>query len=131
MASATNNRSALVEEFRKFLDAEAILHEQEQLKPYECDGLTAYRQTPLVVVLPETIEQVQQVLRVCARKRVPVVARGAGTGLSGGALPLADGVLLGLAKFNRIHPTRLHKLPAASAATWPRTQAACTVSSTA
>ncbi len=102
MASAANDRSALVAEFRKFLGADSVLHEQEQLKPYECDGLTAYRQTPLIVVLPETIEQVQRVLRVCASREVPVVARGAGTGLSGGALPLADGVLLGLAKFNRI-----------------------------
>jgi glycolate oxidase len=84
------------------LHADSVLDAGEQLKPYECDGLTAYRQTPLVVVLPETTEQVQRVLRVCARAKVPVVARGAGTGLSGGALPLADGVLLVLAKFNRI-----------------------------
>jgi glycolate oxidase len=102
MASGTIDRNALVAEFRTFLDADSVLHEAEQLKPYECDGLTAYRQTPLVVVLPESIEQVQRVMRVCAEKQVPVVARGAGTGLSGGALPLANGVLLGLAKFNRI-----------------------------
>ncbi len=102
MASAMIDRATLVAEFRSFLDADSVLHDAEQLKPYECDGLTAYRQTPLVVVLPETIEQVQRVLRVCAAKHVPVVARGAGTGLSGGALPLADGVLLVLAKFDRI-----------------------------
>jgi len=102
MTSGSIDRNALVAEFRSFMDADAVLDNAEQLKPYECDGLTAYRQTPLIVVLPETIEQVQRVLRVCARQRVPVVARGAGTGLSGGALPLADGVLLVLAKFNRI-----------------------------
>jgi glycolate oxidase len=102
MASGTIDRNGLLAQFRTFLDADAVLHDPEQLKPYECDGLTAYRQTPLLVVLPETIEQVQQVLRVCAAAQVPVVARGAGTGLSGGALPLADGVLLVLAKFNRI-----------------------------
>jgi glycolate oxidase len=102
MASGTIDRNVLVTEFRSFLAADSVLHDPEQLKPYECDGLTAYRQIPLLVVLPETIEQVQRVLRVCARLRVPIVARGAGTGLSGGALPLADGVLLVLAKFNRI-----------------------------
>jgi glycolate oxidase len=102
MAPGTIDREALLREFRSFLDADAVLHDAERLKPYECDGLTAYRQTPLIVVLPETIEQVQRVLRVCAAREVPVVARGAGTGLSGGALPLADGVLLVLAKFNRI-----------------------------
>jgi glycolate oxidase len=102
MASGTIDRNALVAEFRSFLAADAVLDDAEELKPYECDGLTAYRQTPLLVVLPETIEQVQRVLRVCTDHQVPVVARGAGTGLSGGALPLADGVLLVLAKFNSI-----------------------------
>jgi glycolate oxidase len=102
VASDKVDRKALVSGFRSFLDADAVLHDAERLKPYECDGLTAYRQTPLVVVLPETIEQVQRALRVCAEHDVPVVARGAGTGLSGGALPLEDGVLLVLAKFNRI-----------------------------
>ncbi|TCO78150.1 glycolate oxidase [Plasticicumulans lactativorans] len=79
-----------------------LLVETEDLRPYECDGLSAYRQVPLLVALPETIEQVQHVLRTCNELRVPVVARGAGTGLSGGALPLAEGVLLSLAKFNRV-----------------------------
>ena len=84
------------------MPAQSIIHEQEALRPYECDGLPAYRQLPLLAVLPDTIEQVQQVMRVCDEMQVPVVARGAATGLSGGALPLADGVLLGLSKFNRI-----------------------------
>ena len=72
------------------------------MRPYECDGLAAYRQMPLAVCLPESIEQIQTVLRLCRAHRVPVVARGAGTGLSGGALPLAGGLVLSLARFNRI-----------------------------
>ena len=95
-------RRDLVTAFRRFLPHASVLHTEEALKPYECDGLTAYRQVPLVAVLPETVEQVQEVMRICAGHGAPVVARGAGTGLSGGALPLADGVLLSLAKFNRI-----------------------------
>jgi glycolate oxidase len=79
-----------------------ILSRQEQLRPYECDGLSLYRQVPMVVVLPETEQQVQGILRSCKRLNVPVVTRGAGTGLSGGAMPHARGVLLGMAKFNRI-----------------------------
>ncbi|HHI93101.1 MAG TPA: FAD-binding protein [Gammaproteobacteria bacterium] len=88
--------------FRQFLAVESVLSREEERRPYECDGLSVYRQLPLLVVLPETVEQVQRVLRICSEHKVPVVARGAGTGLSGGALPLADGVLLSLAKFNRI-----------------------------
>ncbi|MEZ5590965.1 MAG: glycolate oxidase subunit GlcD [Gammaproteobacteria bacterium] len=84
------------------MSAANILTEEEDLRPYECDGLSVYRRLPLAVVLPETIEQVQHVMRSCSQMGIPVVARGAGTGLSGGALPLADGVLLGLSKFNKI-----------------------------
>ena len=87
---------------RAALPPRALLLEAEALRPYECDGLSAYRQMPLAVCLPETLEQAQAVLRVCLAHSVPVVARGAGTGLSGGALPLADGVVLSLARFNRI-----------------------------
>ena len=79
-----------------------ILHTQEDLKPYECDGLSAYRSPPMLVVLPERIEQVQQLLKLCHARGVPVVARGAGTGLSGGALPLEQGILLVMARFNQI-----------------------------
>jgi glycolate oxidase len=82
--------------------AHALLSRREDTVPYECDGLTAYREPPLVVVLPETEEQIAAVLRTCHRLNVPVVARGAGTGLSGGALPHRLGVTLSLAKFNRI-----------------------------
>jgi len=72
------------------------------MRPYDCDGMSAYQVLPWLVVLPETIEQAQEVLRLCHQHGVPVVARGAGTGLSGGALPVANGVLLSLAKFTRI-----------------------------
>jgi glycolate oxidase len=87
---------------RGFLPARAVLYEEEDTRPYECDGLTAYRRLPMVVALPETEEQVREVLKTCARLRVPVVPRGAGTGLSGGALPPGDGVLLSMAKFLRL-----------------------------
>jgi glycolate oxidase len=80
----------------------ALLWQPEETVPYECDGLTAYRERPLVVVLPETDAQVAAVLKACHALQVPVVARGAGTGLSGGAMPHAMGVTLSLAKFNRI-----------------------------
>nr|MBL8456949.1 FAD-binding protein [Zoogloeaceae bacterium] len=84
------------------LPPHAILFRREDTTPYECDGLSAYRALPLVVALPETGAQVAEVLRVCHRLNVPVVARGAGTGLSGGAMPHPEGVTLSLAKFNRI-----------------------------
>jgi glycolate oxidase len=97
-----NKKQLLLGKLQSSLPASAILSSAEELRPYECDGLSAYRELPLLVVLPETIEQVQAIIRECASLEIPVVARGAGTGLSGGALPLANGVLLGLAKFNRI-----------------------------
>jgi glycolate oxidase len=81
---------------------DGVICEERELKAYESDGLTAYRQPPLVVVLPETTAQVSQVLAWCHREGIKVVPRGAGTSLSGGALPLADGVLLGLARMNRV-----------------------------
>lgn len=79
-----------------------VLYREEERRPYECDGLSAYRTVPLLVVLPERIEQVQALLKVCHQQGVPVVPRGAGTGLSGGALPLEKGVLLVMARFNQI-----------------------------
>jgi glycolate oxidase len=85
-----------------FMPAHALLHAREDVQPYECDGLSAFRQLPMVVALPETESEVQRILQVCHALRVPVVARGAGTGLSGGALPPGDGVLLSLARFMRI-----------------------------
>jgi glycolate oxidase len=85
-----------------YLPKHALLYQTEDTTPYECDGLTAYRQRPLLVALPETEDQVAAVLKVCHGLNVPVVARGAGTGLSGGAMPHALGVTLSLAKFNKI-----------------------------
>jgi glycolate oxidase len=92
----------VVKALREFLPARAILHEEEDTRPYECDGLTAYRQLPMVVALPESEAQVRRILEVCSSMNIPVVPRGAGTGLSGGALPLGDGVLLSMAKFMRV-----------------------------
>ncbi len=92
----------LITQLRSFLPPEAVLHEIEDLKPYECDGLSAYRQLPMIVALPHTEEQIVRILQLCHVSNTPVVARGAGTGLSGGALPHAKGVLLSLAKLNRI-----------------------------
>jgi glycolate oxidase len=92
----------VVSALRAVLPAHALLWRREDTVPYECDGLTAYRQQPLVVALPETEAQVAGVLKACHALQVPVVARGAGTGLSGGALPHALGVTLSLTKFNRI-----------------------------
>jgi glycolate oxidase len=92
----------VVRRLREFLPGRAVLWHEEDTRPYECDGLTAYRRLPMVVALPESEEQVRQILKTCAALGVPVVPRGAGTGLSGGALPLGDGVLLSMAKFMRI-----------------------------
>ena len=92
----------IVQALSQHLPTHALLYHAEDTTPYECDGLTAYRQRPLVVALPETEAQVQAVLRSCHALGVPVVARGAGTGLSGGAMPHATGVTLSLAKFNKI-----------------------------
>src|SRR5437868_2609211 len=84
------------------LARESVLLDREDLKPYETDGLSAYRETPLLAALPRDAREVAAVLRVARQTKTPVVARGSGTGLSGGALPLADGILLSMAKFNRI-----------------------------
>ena len=92
----------LAHALRTVLPAGSVLFRPEQTAPFECDGLAAFRQTPLAVALPETEQQVRQILRICRELRVPVVARGAGTGLSGGAMPCADGIVLSLAKLNRI-----------------------------
>jgi glycolate oxidase len=95
-------RARIVAALRQIVPGEGVIAEPVAMRPYETDGLTAYRQLPMVVVLPETTMQVSQVLRYCHDEGIKVVPRGAGTSLSGGALPLADGVLLGMAKFNRI-----------------------------
>ena len=97
-----SRRTEIVSDLRRILPAECVIAEEEELRAYECDGLTAYRQLPLIVVLPETTEQVSDVLQYCYGEGIKIVPRGAGTSLSGGALPLADGITLGLGKFNRI-----------------------------
>ncbi|MFN3984434.1 MAG: FAD-linked oxidase C-terminal domain-containing protein [Rhodocyclaceae bacterium] len=99
---ASVDKVALIEALSRMLQPGELLYDAEDLRPYECDGLTMYRQLPLAVVLPSTEAQVVDVLKLCRAQGVPVVARGAGTGLSGGALPHARGVLLSLARFNRI-----------------------------
>ena len=95
-------KSDIVAALRAIVPGEGVIVDDEELRAYESDGLTAYRQLPLIVVLPETTEQVSRVLKCCQARGVKVVPRGAGTSLSGGALPLADGIVLGLGKFNRV-----------------------------
>src|SRR5882762_5858677 len=95
-------RAEIVEALRRIVPGEGVIVSEAERRAYESDGLTAYRQIPLIVVLPSTVEQVAAVLRYCKQSGIKVVPRGAGTSLSGGALPLADGVILGMAKFNRI-----------------------------
>ena len=99
---SNDDKKSLIRRLQLILPQDAVLHQSEDLRPYECDGLSAYRNLPLVVALPNNIEQVQAILKLCYELEVPVVARGAGTGLSGGALPHSDGVLLSLAKFKDI-----------------------------
>src|SRR5262245_27130450 len=92
----------VLNELSAIVGAAGVLSEPEQVRTYECDALTNMRAVPLAVLLPRTTEQVQGILRVCHRERIPFVARGSGTGLSGGALPLDNGVVISLAKMNRI-----------------------------
>jgi len=101
-AAVLLRRAEILEALRQIVPGEGVIASEAERRAYESDGLTAYRQLPMIVVLPSRVEQVAAVLRYCKRAGVKVVPRGAGTSLSGGALPLADGVLLGLAKFNRI-----------------------------
>ena len=107
-APKTVPKELVLSALRAVLPAHAVLSSSENTTPYECDGLTAYRQRPMCVVLPETYTHIQDVLRTCHRLGVPVVARGAGTGLSGGAMPHAQGVTLSLAKFNKILKMDVH-----------------------
>ncbi len=96
------DRPALIKRLRAVLPAQALLAEDEEMRPYDCDGLTAYRQLPLLVTLPENEAQTQAILRICHELHAPVVARGAATGLSGGATPHPDGVLVSLARLRNI-----------------------------
>ncbi|MGH7113418.1 MAG: FAD-linked oxidase C-terminal domain-containing protein, partial [Stellaceae bacterium] len=101
-AAVLQRRAEIVEALRRIVPGEGVIASEAERRVYESDGLTAYRQLPMVVVLPSHVEEVAAVLRYCRDLGVKIVPRGAGTSLSGGALPLADGVLLGMAKFNRI-----------------------------
>ena len=101
-AGVLARREEIVDALRAIVPGEGVIATEREMRPYESDGLTAYRQLPMVVVLPATTAQVSGVLAYCHAHDVKVVPRGAGTSLSGGALPLGDGVLLGMAKFNRI-----------------------------
>ena len=158
-AEVLAKRDRIVAALRAIVPGEGVIAAEDELRAYECDGLTAYRTVPMAVVLPTTTEQVAAILRFCDAEKVKVVPRGAGTSLSGGALPLTDGIVLGLGKFNRIldidyenrtvtaqpgvtnlgitqapsstrasttPPTPPRRSPAPSAATSPRTRAACT-----
>ncbi|MBF0394666.1 MAG: FAD-binding protein [Alphaproteobacteria bacterium] len=100
-AATLARRPGLVQELKRIVP-DGVISDEDEMRPYECDGLTAYRQLPMVVVLPSTTEQVAKVLAFCTANGVKVVPRGAGTSLSGGALPLADAVTLGMGRFNRI-----------------------------
>ena len=101
-AETLGRRSQIAADLRLIVPGEGVIEAPVEMRAYETDGLTAYRQMPLVVVLPETVDQVSRVLRYAHENDIKVVPRGAGTSLSGGALPLADGILLGLSKFNRV-----------------------------
>ena len=99
---APERQRAVIERLRTILPAHCLLYREEDTRPYECDGLSAFRQLPVGVALPETEEQVRAILKACSALDVPVVARGAGTSLSGGSMPHASGIVLSMAKFNRV-----------------------------
>src|SRR2546421_474663 len=101
-AAVLARRGEIVRELNAIVPGEGVISTEREMRPYESDGLTAYRQLPFIVVLPETTEQVSRVLEYCHEHGIRVVPRGAGTSLSGGALPLSDGVLLGMGKFSRV-----------------------------
>src|SRR5438105_7281223 len=106
-ATILDRRETIAKVLRRIVPGEGVIAAERAMRPYETDGLTAYRQLPMIVVLPETTAQVSRILRYCHSEGIKIVPRGAGTSLSGGALPLGDGVLLGMAKFNRIREVDL------------------------
>ncbi|MFA6022071.1 MAG: FAD-binding protein, partial [Rhodospirillales bacterium] len=101
-AGVIAKRDDIIAAMRAIVPGDGVIVDEDALRVYECDGLTAYHQLPLIVVLPETVGQVSQILKYCHEAGVKVVPRGAGTSLSGGALPVADGITLAMGKFNRI-----------------------------
>lgn len=100
--TSTNQRADIIKALRRLLPAHCLLSEPEQTRAYECDSLTTYRQLPMLVTLPENEEQILAILAICKQFQVPIVPRGAGTGLSGGAMPVADGLVLSTAKLKKI-----------------------------
>src|SRR5918996_3537568 len=100
--AALEKRAQIVARLRAIVPGEGVIADRDELRAYECDGLSAYRAVPMAVVLPSTTAQVAAILQLCNQEQIKVVPRGAGTSLSGGALPLTDGIVLGLGKFNRI-----------------------------
>jgi len=101
-AGVLARRDEIVAALRRIVPGEGVIDKENERRAFECDALTAYRQLPMVVVLPETVAQVAEIMRYCSANAIKVVPRGAGTSLSGGALPLEDAVLLGMSRFNRI-----------------------------
>ena len=99
---AESNVAALVSALQELLPASSVVMSTESQRPFECDGLAVYQQLPLITVIPETVEQVQAILHLCYLHRVPLVPRGAGTGLCAGAMPHAEGVLLVMTKLDKI-----------------------------
>ena len=101
-AGVISKRADIIQRMGEIVFGEGVIVDEDELRVYECDGLSAYRQLPLIVVLPETTAQVSEILKVCRDEGIKIVPRGAGTSLSGGALPLADAITIGLGKFNKI-----------------------------
>ncbi len=95
-------KTDVISDLKKIIKPENILHHEDEVRPFETDALSAYKQKPLLVIFPENTNEVSKVLSYCNQHRIKVVPRGAGTGLSGGALPMADSILLCLGKFNKI-----------------------------
>merc|ERR1711965_1080212 len=97
-----SKRDQIVSDVEKIVDPKNVLSHIDEIKPYETDALAAYKQVPLMVVLPETVKEVSEILKYCNENKIKVVPRGAGTGLSGGSLPLEDCILLAMGKFNKV-----------------------------
>jgi glycolate oxidase len=97
-----SKRNEIIKSLQTIVPGEGVIIEKDELRAYDCDGLNAYKQIPMIVVLPENTQQVSEILRYRHEQNIKIVPRGAGTGLSGGALPLADGITIGLGKFNKI-----------------------------
>ena len=106
--SPTISTLELAHQFRHILSEDSVLDKVEQLRPYECDALTAYRQLPRLALLPNSTDEIQAIIKICNNYKIPIVARGAGTSLSGGALPHAEGILLNLAKLNKVIEVDTH-----------------------